>query len=60
MSSEATTNIDKITALIKEECQKENIDISSFVLSGEYSKCTGGSQSTSELREAKPIKITNN
>jgi len=57
MTSEANAHIDKIISLIKDECQKESIDASSFILSGEYRNYRYGY--TTEVGEGFEISITN-
>jgi len=58
-SSQAQANIDRIISLIKNECQKESIETSSFILSGEYGNYRQGSPDTNEVMEIFPTSITN-
>jgi len=60
MTSEAKAHIDKIISLIKDECQKESIDTSSFILSGEYTDARySKSGETNQIGEGFRISIIN-
>jgi len=60
MSSEASANIEIIVNIFREECLKDNVQISSFVLTGEFLKYLAGEPDSSNIREASAVMLKSN
>lgn len=59
MKAEATPILENILTIIKNECQKANVDISTFNFQGAYAKYTTGNPLNSELNEEVSVSLRN-